>query len=124
MAALLEVSVSGYYRFLNASPSVTEQDNQRLVGRIKLIHEASRQTYGSPRVHAELRAAGETCSRRRVAKLMRQAGLAAKMAKRFKKTTTVNPRAPVAPNLLQQDFTASRPNHRWAADISAPQQAA
>src|SRR3990167_5492799 len=75
-------------------------------------------TYGSPRIHAELRFQGETCSRKRIANLMKKEGIKAKMKKRFKVTTQVNPKAKAAPNLLKQDFTAQGPNQRWAADLT------
>lgn len=118
MAKLLGVSASGYYRYLAAPVSARKQDEQRLLQRIWIIHQSSRQTYGSPRIHAELRAQGETCSRQRVARLMQQVGIKAKMCKGFKKTTHVNPQAQAAPNRLQQDFTAPLPNQRWVADIT------
>lgn len=78
----------------------------------------SRKTYGSPRIHAELCSQGETCSYRRVAHLMKKAGIEAKMKKRFKLTTKANPKAKVAPNLLQQNFTAKALNQRWVADVT------
>ena len=79
----------------------------------------SRQTYGSPRVHAELKKQGFNCSRpRRVARLMQKAGIAAKMRRKFKKTTRVNPTHPYANNLLRQNFKALAPNTKWVADIS------
>ena len=85
---------------------------------IKAVYEFSRQTYGSPRIHAELKDQGESCSRQRIAKLMRKAGIIAKMHKKFKVTTKVNSKAKAAPNLLKQNFTAAQPNQRWVADIS------
>ena len=117
---MLGVSRSGYYRFTKAKPSCREQEQEqeRLTMKIQTIYEASRQTYGSPRIHAELKEQGETCSRQRVARLMKQAGIAAKMAKKFKVTTKKNPKAKAAPNLLQQDFTAEQPNRRWVADLT------
>lgn len=118
MSQVLRVSRSGYYRFINAKPSKRAIENQRLVGKIKAIHAVSRHTYGSPRVHADLQAEGESCSRKRVAKLMRSNGLQAKMKKRFKKTTQQNSKAIVAPNLLAQDFTAQAPDTRWVTDIT------
>lgn len=118
MSKVFKVSRSGYYRFVREKPSRRSLDNQQLLSKIAVIHEASRQTYGSPRVHAELRAGGEKCSRNRVCKLMRVAGILAKMCKRFKVTTRRNPKAVAAPNLLQQDFTAESPNQRWVADFS------
>jgi transposase InsO family protein len=118
MSKILGVSRSGYYRFLQAKPSCRQQEKERLIMKIKQIYEASRQTYGSPRIHAELKDQGETCSRPRVARLMRQAGIMAKMKKKFKITTKANAKAKAAPNLLQQDFTAEQPNQRWVADIT------
>jgi putative transposase len=118
MAKVLTVSASGYYQFVKGLPSCHAKEDERLLLMIKAIHDGSRQTYGSPRVHAELRAQGERCSRRRVARLMKAAGLMAKMQKRFKVTTKVNEKAKAAPNLLQQDFKAPQPNKKWVSDIT------
>ncbi len=118
MSCVFKVSRSGYYRFINAEPSRRAQDNDRLLTKITVIHEASRHTYGSPRIHAELGCRGETCSRPRVARLMKHAGIQAKMTARYKITTRANPKAPVAPNWLRQDFTAQAPNQRWVTDIT------
>ena len=95
-----------------------KKEEERLLMKIKSIYEASRQTYGSPRVHADLKDQGETCSRHRIAKLMKKSGIVAKMTKKFKTTTKANPKAKAAPNLLKQNFTAVQPNQRWVADIS------
>lgn len=118
MSCVFKVSRSGYYRFINAERSARAQENDRLLTKIKVIHDASRHTYGSPRIHAELGCQGETCSRPRVARLMKYAGIQAKMAARYKVTTRANPKAPAAPNLLMQDFTAKAPNQRWVTDIT------
>lgn len=118
MSYVFKVSRSGYYRFISAAPSARGIENKRLLGEIKKIHQASREVYGSPRIHAQLRMQGELCSRKRVARLMRQEGLAAKMKRRFKVTTQVDSRAPKAPNLLQQNFISEKPNQRWVADIT------
>lgn len=118
MSAVFSVSRSGYYRFIRAKPSARAQENERLYQVIKRIHVTSRQTYGSPRVFSELREAGEGCSRKRVAKIMKNNGIAAKMKRRFKITTRANPQAMPAPNLLKQDFAASKPNQRWVADLT------
>jgi transposase InsO family protein len=118
MSKMLGVSRSGYYHFLKRVPSQRQQEEERLIMKMKAIFEASRQTYGSPRIHADLKEQGETCSRQRVAKLMKKAGIVAKMAKKFKVTTKVNPKAKAAPNLLEQNFTAEQPNQRWVADIT------
>ena len=118
MSRVFGVSRGGYYRFSHAKPSQRAQEDERLLLKIKAIHQASRYTYGSPRIHAELRETGELCSRKRVSKIMRRSGVIAKMKKRFKVTTRVNPKASVAPNLLQQNFTADTPNQRWVADFT------
>jgi len=113
MSKIFNVSRSGYYQFINAKESARSQEDDRLLVLIKKIHQASRATYGSPRIHAELRFQGETCFRKRIARLMKKAGIEAKMKKRFKVTTKVNPKAKAAPNLLKQNFTAKAPNQRW-----------
>lgn len=118
MSGMLGVSRSGYYHFTKRMPSQHKKEEERLLMKIKTIYEASRQTYGSPRVHAELQDQGETCSRQRIAKLMKKSGIIAKMTKKFKVTTKANPKAKAAPNLLEQNFTAAQPNQRWVADIS------
>lgn len=118
MSEMFKVSRSGYYQFIYADPSSRSKEDDRLLELIKIIYKASRATYGSPRVHAELRARGETCSRKRVARLMKKAGIEAKMKKRYKVTTKANPKAKAAPNLLNQDFTAEAPNQRWVADFT------
>lgn len=118
MSKVLTVSRSGYYRFINARASKRFQENERLMGKIHSIHEASHQTYGSPRIHAELREGGEKCSRKRVARLMKTCNIMAKMKKRFKVTTRVNEKHIPAPNLLAQDFSSQKPNERWVADFT------
>jgi transposase InsO family protein len=119
MASILGVSPSGYYDFLKRSPSIREQTNQTLVKQIKAIFEESDQTYGSPRVHAELRAQGYSCSRNKVARLMRQQSLQAKMYKKFKKTTRQSQKPYYkGQDLVQRHFYASQPNRLWVADIS------
>lgn len=118
MAAALEVPRSGYYRFLNVCLSPRAQTNQQLLVEIKKSHAASRQTYGSPRIHKDLRAGGHGCSRKRVARLMREAGIAAKMTKKFKVTTQADSKHSAAPNRLQQDFQAQGPNEKWVSDIT------
>jgi putative transposase len=118
MSHVFGVSRSGYYQFIKVELSCREKENMRLLKKIKVIHAESRQTYGSPRVHAVLRRQDDPCSRKRVARLMRLAGIAAKMKKRFKITTQANPKASPAPNLLRQNFTAEVPNQRWVTDIT------
>jgi putative transposase len=118
MSEVFDVSRSGYYQFIGANPSERAKEDERLLLKIKAIHQASRHTYGSPRIWAELREEGEHCSRKRVSKIMKKSGIVAKMKRQFKVTTRANPKAAVAPNLLQQDFTAEVPNQRWVADFT------
>lgn len=118
MSIVLRVSRSGYYKFIHAKQSARVQENERLYRAIKKIYDASRQTYGSPRIYSELQEAGEECSRKRVARIMKNNGIAAKMKRRFKITTRTNSQAIFSPNLLQQDFVASKPNQRWVADLT------
>jgi putative transposase len=115
----LDVSVSGYYAWHKRPMSQHQREDDRLAQHIQAAYEANRKVYGSPRVHAELRAQGIRCSRKRVARLMRMMGLVARRPRRWTRTTQQNPMAPVALNLLNRDFTASRPNQKWAGDITA-----
>ncbi len=118
MAELLEVSRSGYYRFLRSEQSETEKENQRLTEKIKQIHKASCETYGSPRIYIELKNEGECCSRKRVARLMRKGHIRAKMKKFKKKTTTPDKNAETTPNHLNQNFSINIPNSVWVSDIT------
>jgi putative transposase len=118
MCQVLDVSTSGYYAWRNRPASAREMANRALVERIKEAHTESHKTYGSPRVYRELKAQGVACSENRVARLMRQAGIQAKQFKRRKRTTKANDAHPVAPNELNGDFTASRPDEKWVTDIT------
>jgi putative transposase len=98
------------------------QGDQQLLERIRQIHRRSRATYGSPRVQAELRATGQRCSRRRVARLMRQAGLRGVHGQRRRVRTAVpDPAAPRAPDRVERAFAPAQigaPDRLWLADIS------
>lgn len=119
MCRVLKVSRSGYYAWRERPVSEREMANQKLTEQIEEIHQESRQTYGSPRIYAELVDQGVKCGHNRVARLMRQAELRAKQKRKFKVTTTDSAHNyPVAPNLLDQDFQAGRPNEKWVADIT------
>jgi len=119
MCRVLNVSASGYYAWCRRGMSQRAQANAALVGQIREIHQASRRTYGSPRVHAALRKDGVKCSRKRVARLMRCEGLIGRSPRRrYPRTTQATADNPVAPNLLAQDFTAQRPDQKWVADIT------
>jgi putative transposase len=115
----LKVSRSGYYDWKDRSPSERERENTALTERIREIHHRSRGTYGYPRVHAELRALGVRCSRKRVARLMRKDGLRGCMRRRRRKhTTRRDPLAIPAPDLVERNFAAPAPNKLWTADIT------
>ena len=109
---------SGYYVWKKCKWSSREQSDECLLNKIKNIHVAKRSCYGSPRMHAELKALGERCGRKRIARIMRQNGIAAKHKRKFKATTDSQHKFPVAPNLLEQNFKISEPNRVWTADIS------
>jgi len=118
MCKVLEVSPCGYYAWRGRPPSAREMANQELLEKIEAVFEESGETYGSPRVYRALRRQGVACSENRVARLMRLRGLKAKQTKRYRTTTRRNRAHPVAPNLLQRDFVAQRPNQKWLADLT------
>ena len=114
----MQVSRSGYYAWQRRPESQRSQENKRLVKQIEDIHQQSRQTYGSPRVHDELKDQGVRCGENRVARLMRQHGITVEKKRRFMRTTDSNHALPVAPNRLNQQFEADRPDTVWTADIT------
>lgn len=118
ICALLGIGRSGYYAWKKRKPSQREHKNQALIDLIRLIHKLSRRTYGSPRVYAQLKKQGITCNRKTVARLMRQDGL--KGQRKYRRVATTNSKHsfPVAPNLINRDFHADRPNKKWVADIT------
>ncbi len=119
MCRVLKVSRSGYYIWCRRQPSAREMANQELAQEIKLAFEESGQTYGSPRICAELKAKGCACSRYRVARLMRQNGWQAKQKRRkWVKTTDSGHDFPIASNILNREFKADNPNEKWVTDIS------
>lgn len=119
MAHILEVSRCGYYEFLNRVISKRNVENQELIKEIKKAHKSSRGTYGSPRIHAKLQKQGISCSRKRVAKLMKQEKIQAKMRKKWKVTTQASKKEiMIAPNHLDQNFIVGSPNKVWVSDIT------
>jgi transposase InsO family protein len=114
----MQVSVSGYYAWKKRLPSSQKQANQHLLEQIKTVYQDSDQTYGSPRIYHELKAAGVACSEKRIARLMHLAQVYAVTAKRFVVTTDSDHALPVAENLLDRHFSVDTPNARWAADIT------
>lgn len=118
MCKVFKVTKSSYYHWLNNGPSARWKENEKLLVEIKTIFKDSHNTYGSPRITQELRANGWVVSLNRVAKLMRTAGLKARRSRRFVATTDSKHNYPVAPNVLDQDFTVTRPGQVWVSDIT------
>jgi putative transposase len=119
MCRVLEVSASGYYAWLKRPPSARSRADAELSSRITAIHHYSRATYGAPRIHEELLAAGLRVGRKRVARLMKVAGLVGVSRRRWVATTTVRERgARPAPDLVERNFVATAPNRLWVADIT------
>lgn len=115
----MKVSTSGYYTWRkNPGSSSREKKNVRLVTHIKAIHEESKNTYGSPRIHAELRGLGIRCGKNRVARLMRDKGIRARHRRKYKATTDSNHQMPVHENRLNRSFDVESANRSWAADIT------
>lgn len=121
MCRVLKVSKSGYYGWRGRPPSARDRADAELAERIERVHRDSRETYGAPRVHAELRSCGVGCGRKRVARLMRKAGLVG-CGGRGKGVRTTRPgtaeRAPAAPDLVMRNFVPEAPDRLWVADIT------
>ena len=118
MCRVLGVAPSGYYAWLLCPTSKRSQQDDVLQPHVRAAFDASRQRYGSPTVHAELRAKGRRVGRKRVARLMREAGLRARPRRRFRHTTLSNHREPLAPNTIARQFEVSAPNQVWVSDLT------
>lgn len=118
MCRVLAVSRSGYYAWRRRKPSGRCERRSELLRQIRRIYEASRRTYGSPRIHAELRAQGRKHSRRHIAAVMRQAGLCARAGRRRRPRGGPSPRATPITNVLGRDFRVRQLNRVWAADLT------
>ena len=119
MARVLGVSEAGYHAWRHRPPSAHAVADAALLKRVRTVHASSRETYGAPRVHAELRASGEKHSRKRIARLMREAGLIGARRRRQGPVTTRRDKdARPAPDLVDRDFSAIGPDRLWAADIT------
>jgi putative transposase len=119
MCRVLEVSRSGFHAWARREPSARAIADRALTGRIAEIHAGSLKTYGSPRVHAELRLEDDVhVGRKRVERLMRRAGLSGQVKRRRGKTTIRVQGVRTAPDLVERDFNPTEPNRLWAADIT------
>lgn len=118
MCRVLNVSTSGYYAYLEREPSTRQREDERLKVHIGAIHVRSRGTYGRQRVGRQLLRENVEVGKQRVARLMREMGLQGLPRKRFRRTTDSNHVRPVAPNVLDRQFEAERPNQFWVTDIT------
>ena len=118
MCQVLDVSVSGYYAWKQRPVSARQIADEQLSIHIRQVHEATHQIYGSRRIRAELAEQGSSCGRKRVVRLMRQQGLKARRRRHRTVTTDSQHSDPVAPNLLDREFSAPAPNAKWVTDIT------
>jgi len=118
MGRLLRVSRSGYYAWVKRPPSSRAVRDERLTKAVQASHARSDGTYGAPRIRADLQDAGERVSQKRVARLMREAGVVGVHRRRGVRTTRRGPDETAATDLVKRDFTATAPNELWVADIT------
>jgi transposase InsO family protein len=121
MCRLLNVSKAGYYASRDRASSTHEKTDQQLLTRIKVHHAASSKTYGSPRIHAKLRAEGISIGRKRVARIMKAGGVDVRVRRRFRVTTNSKHRHPIARNILKRRFSVKAlkaVDRVWASDIT------
>jgi putative transposase len=118
MCRVLGVSASGYYAWQQRQASTRSLEDAELLEQIRRFHQRSRGTYGTPRIHRDLRAAGVRVGRKRVARLLKQAGLRGVSRRKWPVTTVRAAHARPAPDLVQRAFTATAPNQLWVADIT------
>jgi putative transposase len=118
LCRLLGVSRSGYYTWRTRPPSSRACADQALAGHIRAVHEQSRGTYGAPRIWAELRDRSVACSRKRVARRLRLAGLQGNHRRKGPAPSCRTPSIPPAPDLVRRDFAAPAPDRLWVADIT------
>jgi len=118
MCRLLGVSSSGYYAWQHREPSARARANEKLLEHLRTIHTKSRETYGAPRMHAELKDEGLAVGHNRIARLMRQAGLVGASRRKGCWTTRRDKNAQPAPDLVRREFVAEAPDRLWVADIT------
>lgn len=118
MCRVFEVSVSGFYAWKKRPLCARKREDGELAQRIHDAFQQNRQVYGSPRLHAELRAQGIHCGRKRIVRLMQELDLSARQPARRIVTTQSDPSAQPAPNLLQREFTAHATNCKWVTDVT------
>jgi putative transposase len=118
LCRVLAVSRSGYYAWRQRPVAARVVEDEQLLGAIAATHAEAYRSYGSPRIHRALRAAGTRVGRNRVARLMRVAGIRGRSRRRYRHTTDSRHADPIAANLLERDFTATAPNQKWVVDTT------
>ena len=118
MCKVLKISRSSYYSWINRKPSVRQQENQLFHTKIQAVHQKSRGTYGSPRIHKELKASGYLISKGRVARIMKVNGIQSKIRKKWRVTTNSSHKYPIVPNELNRDFNRNQISEAWVSDIT------
>lgn len=119
LCRVLDVSRSGFHAWRGRPQAPRVRSDAQLAVQVAAIHKRSRKAYGSPRVHAELRAKGVRVGKKRVERLMRENGLEARRKRRFRKTTDSKHSHPIAPNLVARKFEVTAPNRVWVTDVTA-----
>jgi putative transposase len=114
----MEVSRSGYYKWLRHPESERERQHKEWTAQIKEVYDQSRQLYGSPKVTERLNQKGVIISQRTVTRIMKENGIRSKTVKKYKATTNSKHALPVQENVLDREFTASKPNEKWVTDIT------
>jgi putative transposase len=119
LCRVLEVSRSGFHAWLKRPPAARLGSDAVLAVQVVAAHKRSRKTYGSPRIHAELKAKGVRVGRKRVERIMRENGVEARRKRRFRKTTDSKHSNPIAPNVVARQFDVTAPDRVWATDVTA-----
>jgi transposase InsO family protein len=118
LCSVLSVSRSGFYAWRGRPKSARAKADAQLAVELAAVHRRTRGRYGSPRIHAELRARGHRIGRKRIERVMRERGLRARHKRRFRRTTESNHSFAIAPNVLQRDFQPASPNAAWVTDVT------
>ena len=118
LCRVLGVSRSGYYAWLKRPMCPRKVEDEQISTQIRELHEESRQTYGSPRIHEALLVRGRRVSRKRIARLMNEEGIYGRKRRKFKHTTDSNHPYPIAPNVLERNFKTDHPDEVWVGDIT------
>ncbi len=118
MCDVMKVHRSSYYSWLKRKPSIRTLEKEKLLKEIKQIHKDSKEIYGSPSIHADLKSKGFNCSRPRVAKIMKNNGISSRIKRKFKVTTNSKHTHNISPNLLKTALKANGINEQWVSDIT------